>query len=131
MVVVGETATWWGAGCAAFVLVFLVRSRAARLRVDGSGLEVTNRFTKHRIPWNQVTGVWVPEPDRYAFVRTLRIERRRGRLFSVSVVAALGMGREELRLAAHDLADLARQHGAEIKAAGSADEVEALLTGPQ
>jgi hypothetical protein len=126
--VAAETTTWWGAAAAAFLVVFFVRSHAARVRVDVFGIAVTNRFVKHRIPWDQVTGVWGPEPDRYDFIRTLRVERRRGALFSVSVVAALGMSREQLRLAAHDLAELARQHGADIKAAGSAAEVEAQLT---
>lgn len=124
----GGSTEWLAtASAAGFLVLFFVRSHAAKVRVDAFSVTVTNRFIRHRIPWGKVTGVWVPEPGAHEFVRTLRIERRRGALFSVSVVAALGMDREQLRLAAHELAELARQHGAEIKAAGSAAEVEAQL----
>lgn len=122
-----EITAWWGAASAAFLVTFFLRSYAARLRVDPLGVVIVNRFVKRRIPWGQITGVWVPEPNTNEFIRTLRIERRRGALFSATVVAGLGMGREQLRVAAHELADVARQHGAEIKAAGSAAEVEAQL----
>jgi len=127
LVLAGGNTDWFGIVSACFLVAFVVRSYAASIRVDASGIAVTNRFLWHRIPWDQVTGVWVPDPSHHEFIRTLRIERRRGALFSVSVVAALGMSREQLRLAAHDLAEVARHHGSEIKAAGSAAEVEAQL----
>lgn len=127
LVLVGGNFNWLGIASACFLVAFFVRSYTAGLRVDAFGLTVSNRFIRHRVPWQHITGVWVPEPNGYETVRVLRIESRRGRFFGIAVVATLGMNREELRRAAHELADLARQNGADVKAAGSDADVEAQL----
>jgi hypothetical protein len=107
-----------------FLGFFYARSYAARIDVDLSGIVVTNRVFRRRIPWAEIRGVWVPEPTTYNPLRALRIERRRGRLFAVDVVASIGMWPEDRRVAAHELAALAKRHGAAIEFAGTEAEVE-------
>ena len=132
LVLVGWNFDWLGIAAGFLLVVYFVRSYAAGLRVDAFGLTVTNRFIRHRVPWKHIAGVLVPEPNAYEAIRVLRIERLRGRLFGISVVASLGMNPEELRCAAQELADIARRHGADVQAAGSAADVEAqLLSGEQ
>ena len=118
---------WVALAAACFLLLVGLRSYMARCTADSSGLVVSNRFFRHRIPWAQVRGIWVPgRKAQFDLAPSLQVERRGSLWFSISVYATLGMRRDHLRAIALDLVALAEQNGYSI-IGGSAEEVEAQL----
>jgi hypothetical protein len=116
---------WRSLAGASWIALFEFRTLRASLRADSTGLVVTNRFVRHRISWEDVRGIWVPKGG-FDLVPTVRIERRHGAWFSISVYATLGLRRERLREVALEVVALAREHGYEI-VGGSEAEVEQRL----
>jgi hypothetical protein len=116
---------WVSVGAACFLLLVALRSYMASCTADSTGVVVTNRFVRHRIPWAEVRGIWVPR-QQYHLVPTLQIERRGSLWFSISAYATLGMGRDRLRAISLDLVALAAQNGYSV-VGGSPEEVDAKL----
>jgi hypothetical protein len=115
-------------GAAGFLVLVGVRSSMARCSADAHGIVVTNRLVRHRIPWAEVRGVWVPGRQyRSGLFPTIRIERRGSLFFSISVYSALGLRRDRLQVACHELQSLAARSGYSV-VAGSEEEVETELT---
>ena len=117
---------WITVGAAAYLVFFEVMSYRIRLRADESGIEVTNRFFRDRIPWALVVAVAAPDRGDFGnFIPTVVITTGKASI-SISVCAAMGMRRARRREVALALVDVARQHGYEI-VGGSQAEVAAQL----
>jgi Bacterial PH domain len=116
---------WITAGAALYVVVFEVMSYRIRLRADESGIVVTNRFFRHRIPWGLISTVSSSDRTWPVFLPTVEITPGKASL-SVSVRATMGMSRARRREVALELVDLARQYGHEILG-GSLAELDAQL----
>jgi hypothetical protein len=124
LLVCGLLFRWMPAAGGVFVIVWLIRSYMMSLRADSHGLIVTNRFWRYRIPWEDVDAIRAPSGiiGRYGVALTLAIERKR-RFFTVPVNATLGLRLADRERVAHDLAEVAKNHGYDV-AGGSERQYE-------
>lgn len=103
--------------------------RASRLGLsaDESGITVVNLLRRYKVAWEEVRGIWADEG--YPGPAAVRIERRRGRLWSVSIHATFGLGRKRRRSIALRLAELGRAYGYGFVTGDGAEVVELRKAG--
>jgi hypothetical protein len=112
--------------------LFEIRSAGLRMRANGSGVQIRNRFATHDIAWPDVRAISLSEKQRFVTVEDirpiLRVDRRSEPGGGVAVYAAIGMDRSELEELAQRLVELGRQNGFEIPGPPVGPAAEA--TGP-
>jgi Bacterial PH domain len=118
---------WIAAGAGCYLLVFELMSYRIRLRADESGIEVTNRFFRHRIPWSLVEAIDAHDgpADLFVWIPTLQITPG-STMLGISVGATMGMRKARRREIARELVEIARERGSKV-IGGSNAEVAAHL----
>jgi hypothetical protein len=116
----------------AAIVLFEIRSAGLRMRADGSGVQIRNRFVTRDVPWPDVWAISLSEKQRFLTVDDirpiLRVDRRDQPGDGIAVYAAIGMNRSELEELAQRLVELGRQNGFEIPGPPVGPAAEA--TGP-
>jgi hypothetical protein len=109
LVILIAVADWFILITLAYLALIAWRTSRLRLQADESGLFVLNLFRRYRVTWEEVSGIWADEG--YPGPGVVRIERRRGRFWSIDLQATIGRGRKRRRRIAVDLAGLGRSYG--------------------
>jgi len=93
------------------------RASRLRLRADASGITIVNYFRRYEVAWPDVAGLWAGQ--------TVRVERRRGRLWSVNACVTAHIRKARRREVALRVAEVGRRYGYGFPA-GDDDDPDAL-----